>query len=929
VSGAEHARLAASEDPDAAWRLWGPYLAARQWGTVREDYSAGGDAWTSFPFEHARARAYRWGEDGIAGVCDRFGFLNLALALWNGRDPILKERYFGLTNNEGNHGEDVKEHWWVTDGTPTHSWMRVLYRYPQAEFPYSTLRELAATTGRDGREPKLADTGVLAENRFFDVVVSYAKAAPDDLCVEITATNHGPEPAPLHLLPQLWFRNTWSWGRDDRRPSLVASTVDGQRRVLAEHATLGRYVLHADGEPTLLVTDNETNEVELFGAAANPARHTKDGIDAHVVRGDPHACQVVDAPGAASLPGTKAAAWYRFDPVPPGESVTVRLRLTADASSPAEAANNTADASSPAEAANNTADAHPPARAAEGTARDGHGDPFGPAFASAMDDRRREADEFHAGIAPGVDAAGRHVLRRALAGLLWTKQHYRFRVRDWLDGDPAQPPAPGTRKVPGARNAHWQHLDVADVISMPDEWEYPWFAAWDLAFHTVPLTLVDPAFAKEQLLLLCREWLMHPNGQLPAYEWEFGDANPPVHAWAALQVYRAEIAGGGKGDRTFLARIFHKLLLNFSWWVNRKDADGNYLFEGGFLGMDNIGPVNRSEPLAGEWRLEQSDATSWMATYALHLLQIALELARFDPAYEDVATKFVEHFLGIAQTSTTFGSARRGIWDDEDGFCYDLVSRTLSDGTVESHPVRVRSMVGLIPLLASAVLPPWVFTELPHFTARLSYLLDRRPELDRFVTWRSTEDGGRRALLCLLDEPKLRRVLDRMLDSAEFLSDHGIRSLSAAHRDGLAVEIAGQQHRIGYEPGASRTPMFGGNSNWRGPVWFPTNVLLVEALRTIGAFHADDFTVQLPSRSGRWVSATEVADDLVRRLVGLFLPGEDGRRAADGARIEADGSPLWREHVTFCEYFDGDTGEGLGATHQTGWTALAACLIAR
>ncbi|GDY30847.1 MGH1-like glycoside hydrolase domain-containing protein [Gandjariella thermophila] len=889
MSGAEHARLAASEDPGAAWRLWGPYLSARQWGTVREDYSAGGDAWTSFPFDHARARAYRWGEDGIAGVCDRFGFLNLALALWNGRDPILKERYFGLANHEGNHGEDVKEHWWVLDGTPTHSWMRVLYRYPQAEFPYARLRELAAAAGRDGREPKLADTGVLDGDRFFDVVVSYAKAAPDDLCVEITATNHGSEPAPLHLLPQLWFRNTWSWGRDPRRPSLVASTVDGRSRVVTEHAALGRYVLHADGEPTLLVTDNETNEVELFGAAANPSRYTKDGIDAHVVRGRAHACQVV-APGAASLPGSKAAAWYRFDTVPPGESVTVRLRLSAS---------------------------------------DGHGDPFGPTFESTMDDRRREADEFHAGIAPHASPAERHVLRRALAGLLWTKQHYRLRVRDWLDGDPAQPPAPHTRRAPGARNAHWQHLDVADVISMPDEWEYPWFAAWDLAFHTVPLALVDPAFAKEQLLLLCREWLMHPNGQLPAYEWEFGDANPPVHAWAALQVYRTEIANGGKGDRKFLARIFHKLLLNFSWWVNRKDADGNYLFEGGFLGMDNIGPVNRSEPLAGEWRLEQSDATSWMATYSLHLLRIALELARHDDAYEDVATKFVEHFLGIAQTSTTFGSARRGIWDDEDGFCYDLVSRTLPDGTVESHPVRVRSMVGLIPLLAAAVLPPWVFTELPHFTARLQYLLDRRPELRRFVTWRSTGDGERRALLCLLDEPKLRRVLDRMLDEREFLSGHGVRSLSAAHRDGLAVEIAGQRHRIGYEPGASRTPMFGGNSNWRGPVWFPTNALLVEALRTIGTFHGEDFTVALPSGSGRAVDATEAADELARRLVRLFLPGEGGRRPADGRRIEATGSPLWREQVTFHEYFDGDTGEGLGAAHQTGWTALVACLIAR
>ncbi|SDC86416.1 MGH1-like glycoside hydrolase domain-containing protein [Actinokineospora iranica] len=884
----EHERLAESPSAESPWRLWGPYLAARQWGTVREDYSGNGDAWGYFSFDQARMRVYRWGEDGIAGICDRHGFLNFSLALWNGQDEILKERYFGLANSEGNHGEDVKEHWWITDGTPTHSWMRVLYRYPQRAFPYARLRELAAHAGRDHREPELSDTGVLDGDRFFDVRVSYAKAAPDDVCVEIEATNHGPEAAPLHLLPQLWFRNTWSWGRDARRPALIGSTVDGWARVVAEHSLLGRYTTHFDGAPTLLVTDNETDEAQLFGRAVNPSRYTKAGIGDHVVEGKTDVCQVVPA-GGASQPGTKAAAWYRFDSVAPGESVTVRVRLIAG---------------------------------------DGHGSAFGSTFASTMARRKDDADEFYADIAPDASPAEKKVARRAFAGLLWTKQHYRFRVREWLEGDPAHPPSPHERQGPHARNAHWKHMDVADVLSMPDEWEYPWFAAWDLAFHMVPFALVDPAFAKDQLLLLCREWLMHPDGQLPAYEWEFGDVNPPVHAWATLQVYRAEQEATGSGDRVFLARVFHKLLLNFSWWVNRKDPGGNYLFEGGFLGMDNIGPVNRSAPLEHGWRFEQSDATSWMATYALHLMQIALELARHDEAYEDVATKFVEHFLSIAQASTHFGSARRPIWDEEDGFCYDLVSRTLDGGHVEAQPVRVRSMVGLIPVLACAPLEPWVFAELPGFSGRLNYLLRRQPEFGQFLTWHTGADGERSALLSLLDDRKLRRVLTRMFDEAEFLSPHGIRSLSAAHRGGLEVEIAGAPHRIEYEPGESRTAMFGGNSNWRGPVWFPTNALLVQALCALDTFHHGAVTVELPTGSGNRVTAGEAARDLSRRLAGLFLPGPDGRRPADGKRIEGTDSPLWREHVTFSEYFDGDTGEGLGASHQTGWTALVAVLLA-
>lgn len=882
---AEHDRLAESAAMNSPWRFWGPYLAARQWGTVREDYSPYGDAWGYFTFEHARSRAYRWGEDGIAGICDRHGFLNFAVALWNGQDEILKERYFGLTNGEGNHGEDVKEHWWVLDGTPTHSWMRVLYRYPQAAFPYKELRARAAESRRDEREPELADTGVLTGNRFFDVQVTYAKAAPDDICVEITATNRGPEAKPLHLIPQLWFRNTWSWGRDARRPALIASTAQGWTRVVAEHSRIGRYTLQASGNPTMLVTDNESDEMGLFGRARNPSRYTKAGIDDHIVRGLEDVCQVVE-PGAASQPGTKAAAWYHFPSVAPGEEVSVKLRLIAG---------------------------------------NGHGRAFGRTFRNTVAQRRKEADDFYDGVIPNKDQHERAVVRKALAGLLWTKQIYRFRLRHWLEGDPANPPAPSERMRPGGRNVHWRHLDVADVLSMPDEWEYPWFAAWDLAFHMIPFAMVDPAFAKDQLLLMCREWMMHPDGQLPAYEWEFGDVNPPVHAWAALQVYFAEQHRTGVGDRVFLARVFHKLLLNFSWWVNRKDPEGNYLFEGGFLGMDNIGPVNRSDRLPEGWRFEQSDATSWMATYALHLMRMALELARHDEAYEDVATKFVEHFLSIAQVSARFGSASRGIWDEQDGFCYDLVSRTHGDGSVESAPVRVRSMVGLIPVLATAELEPWVFAELPHFAARLNYLLHHQPEFGQFITWR---DGGERsALLSLLDEDKLRRVLTRMLDEAEFLSPYGIRSMSAAHRDGLLVEVAGEQHWVRYEPGESHTPMFGGNSNWRGPIWFPTNALLVQVLHKIDEFHHGHFAVELPSGSGRVMPLGDAAGELARRLASLFLPNGDGRRPSDGKRIEASDSPLWTDHVTFSEFFDGDTGEGLGATHQTGWTALVAALI--
>ncbi len=867
---AEHARLAESPDAGSAWRLWGPYLAGRQWGTVREDYSADGDAWSYLPFEQAHQRAYRWGEDGLGGLCDRYGFLNVAVALWNGRDPVLKERLFGLTNGEGNHGEDGKEYWWALDGTPSHSWMQWLYRYPQAEFPYEQLRRENAARGRDEREYELADTGVLDANRFFDVTVTYAKAAPDDVAIVVEATNHGPDPAPLHLLPQVWFRNTWAWGRDDRRPSMQPGpSAPTWRSVDCHHDFLGHYVLTAEGTPEVLVCENETNDAALFGAT-NATPRTKDGIDARVVHGD--------ASAVSSEPGTKAAFWYRWDAVAPGETVRVRLRL-----------------------ATAVPDEHT----------------FGPGFAAVLADRAAEADAFYAAVLPArLSAEDAAIARRAFAGLLWTKQLYRYSVEQWLDGDPAQPAPPPGRN----RNTSWRHLALADVICMPDDWEYPWFAAWDLAFHCVALAHVDPAAAKEQLLLLCREWAMHPDGQLPAYEWAFGDVNPPVHAWAAWRVYVID----GRRDTDFLIRVFTKLLLNFGWWVNRKDADGSNLFEGGFLGMDNIGLFDRSAVLPDGARLEESDATSWVASFCLTMLTMSVELAASVPAWDETATKFLEHFLLIAHALRRFGPADESLWDDADGFFYDTLRHP--DGTAQR--LRVRSMVGLLPLLAVSHTPAEAAASLPDYTARLQWLQRRRPDLlDGLVACADTRTDAQ--LLSLVEPERLRRVLARMLDESEFLSPYGIRSLSAAYRTPYTTSVAGQELSIDYEPGESRTGLFGGNSNWRGPVWFPPNVLLADALRTYAEYLGDTFTVEAPTGSGTTRTLTQVADLIDSRLIDLFRRGATGRRPSDGARIEASDDPLWREHVTFSEYFDGDTGEGLGATHQTGWTALVAHLLCR
>ncbi len=882
----EHARLAESPDSTSPWRLWGPYLSGRQWGTVREDYSADGDAWTYLPFEHAHRRAYRWGEDGLGGFCDRYGFLNISVAMWNGHDPLLKERLFGLTNGEGNHGEDIKEYWWAMDGTPSHSWATWRYRYPQAEFPYEQLRRENAARGRGDREYELADTGVLAENRFFDVTVSYAKAAPDDILMTVEATNHGPDPAPLHLLPQVWFRNTWVWGRDDRTPQL--HRVDpperlgaDQRAVECDHVYLGRYTVTAEGTPDVLVCENETNAAALFGVASNPTTYTKDGIDSRVVHGDQTA---VNPDGV----GTKAAFWYRFDSVAPGQTVRVRLRLVS------------------------------------GSTQE-HA--FGAGFDATCADRAREADDFYRAVLPErLTAEDAAIARRAFAGLLWSKQLYRYSVAEWLEGDPAEPAPPPSRAQPGGRNVSWQHLALADVICMPDDWEYPWFAAWDLAFHCIALAHVDPSFAKEQLLLMCREWAMHPDGQLPAYEWAFGDVNPPVHAWAAWRVYLVDAAVSGTHDTDFLIRVFTKLLLNFGWWVNRKDAGGSNLFEGGFLGMDNIGMFDRSATLPDGALLEESDATSWVAVFCLNLLTIAMELARSVPAWDEAATKFLEHFLAIAHAMRRFGSQDISLWDDDDGFFYDVLLHP--DGHAEQ--VRVRSMVGLLPVLAVAHARSGEPDELADFTARLRWLQRRRPELlDGLMSHGSVADEPGDHMLALLDPDRLRRVLSRMFDEEEFLSPYGIRSLSAAYRQPYTMQIEGQELSIDYEPGESRTGLFGGNSNWRGPVWFPVNVLLADALRTYHGFLGDEFTIEVPTRSGQSMTLAAAADLIDSRLCDLFRVGADGTRPCDGARIEASDDPVWRDQVTFSEYFDGDTGEGLGATHQTGWTALVAHLLCR
>ncbi|MEV7625014.1 glucosidase [Actinoplanes sp. NPDC089786] len=861
--GVERVRLAQADSGEQAWRAWGPYLAERAWGTVREDYSEHGTAWDYFSHDHARSRAYRWNDDGMGGFCDERQTFCFALSLWNGVDPILKERMFGLGGDGGNHGEDAKEYWWYLDSTPTHSWMTWRYHYPQAPFPYDELVSVNGRRSREEPEYELLDTGVFDDDRFWAVTVDYAKASPTDMCIAITVSNRGPDEATLHLLPTLWFRNTWSWGQPNRpKPQIQGS--DG--RLDAQHRSLGHLTLRGGAEARALVCDNETNSQRLWGTPG-ATRYPKDGINDHVV----HALPTVNPAGL----GTKGALHYRVT-LGGGETRTIRLRLV-------------------------QSDVPEPEVDLD--------------FAAVLDERKREADQFFEELVPAAASSEEAaVARQAVAGLMWGKQFYHFDVKQWLTGDPGSAPPPPGRRF--GRNNAWWHMNSFDVISMPDPWEYPWYAAWDLAFHCVTIARVDPGFAKSQLLLLLREWYMHPNGQIPAYEWAFGDVNPPVHAWAALQVF--EIDGGR--DYDFLARVVHKLLLNFTWWVNRKDVGGNNVFEGGFLGLDNVGPFDRSAALPVAGVLEQSDGTGWMAMYALNLLQMSIRLALHDRTYEDMATKFFEHFAHIAEAAY-----RQGLWDDEDCFFYDVLR--LPDG--HRLPLKARSIVGLLPLAATTTLSAATLNRLPELQARVRWLQANQPDVaDVISARRLSRTGGQQRLLSMVGQDQLLRILGRMLDPEEFLSPYGLRSLSKSHQEKpFHVSLGGSEFAVGYEPAESTSGLFGGNSNWRGPVWMPINFLLVEALREFASFYGDDLKVEYPTGSATKVSLTEVADDISRRLVSMFVPDSWGRRPIYGASDLFQNHPDWKDLIVFPEYFHGDNGAGLGGWHQTGWTALVVDLI--
>jgi hypothetical protein len=906
----EDRRLDESRARTKHWKRWGSYLSERQWGTVREDYSAGGTAWEYFPHDHARSRTYRWGEDGIGGICDRHQFICFGLALWNGRDPILKERLFGLNGHEGNHGEDVKEYYFYLDATPTHSYMKMLYKYPQAEFPYD---QLVAENGRRSRkesEYELIDTGVFAENRYFDVFVEYAKADVEDILIKITAINRGPDEAPLHVLPSLWFRNTWSWGRDERRPSIrPTNAVPGATCLEIQHWQYGKRWLVAEGNPQLLFTENDTNRQRLFGESNQG--YVKDAFHEYLVGGNKAAVN-------PKLTGTKMAALHSVN-IRPGESVTLKLRLTDRDPSVAANLNTTA---SPAPTASASATSGSSTTASTTDAPPALSD-FGAGFDATFAARIKDADDFYATrITDDLSEDGKLIMRQAFAGMLWCKQFYHYDVRHWLDGDPADPPPPKERLH--GRNKDWTHLYNDDIISMPDKWEYPWYAAWDLAFHCVPIALIDPDFAKEQLILLLREWYMHPNGQLPAYEWAFGDVNPPVHAWAAWRVYKIERRVRGVADRGFLEKVFHKLLLNFTWWVNRKDPDGMNIFQGGFLGLDNIGVFDRSQPLPTGGHLEQSDGTSWMGMYCLNMLAIALELAKEDRAYEDVASKFFEHFINIAHAMNDMGADNRSLWDGVDGFYYDVLQ--LPNG--EEHFVKIRSMVGLIPLFAVETLEPEIVDRLPGFKRRMQWFMDNHTDVPEHIETTERSARGVRRLLSLANRDQLRRVLGRMLDESEFLSDYGIRALSRYHLNNpYEVDVNGQINRVQYEPAESTTGLFGGNSNWRGPIWFPVNYLLIESLQKFHHYFGEDFKVQCPSGSENECNLWQVAAEISRRLIRIFERGADGRRAVAGGIEFFQTDPHWKDLITFYEYFNGDNGAGIGANHQTGWTGLVAKLI--
>jgi hypothetical protein len=872
----EQLRLDEAREKGVAWRQWGPYLSERQWGTVREDYSQDGNAWDYFNHDQARSRAYHWGEDGLGGISDDQQRLCLALALWNGRDPILKERLFGLTNSEGNHGEDVKEYYYYLDSTPTHSYMKYLYKYPQRAYPYLDLISTSRARGRTEPEYELVNTGIFDDNRYFDVFVEYAKSSPTDLLVEITICNRGPEDSTIHVLPTLWFRNFWSWWPEETRPSLRdASRGSAGAVIAANDAVLGTYFLYCDGLPRLLFTDNETNNERLFGTA-NPTPHVKDGINNFVVDGRRDAVNPDNT-------GTKAAAHYELR-VAAGATVVVRLRL--------------------------------------GNVAPAVAGPFGAGFAQVFDARRREADEFYRSITPpdiSEDAA--NVMRQALAGMLWSKQFFFYDVDKWLEEHRADPLSGETGQV---RNRDWFHLVSGHVISMPDKWEYPWFAAWDLAFHTLALSTVDVDFAKDQLDLLLIGLYQHPTGQIPAYEWNFSDVNPPVHAWATIFLYRTEQALRGRTDLQFLRRVFGKLTWNFGWWANRKDRDGRNLYEGGFLGLDNIGVFDRSAPLPTGGYLEQADGTAWMALYAQNMLEIAVELAANDPAYDDLAANFATHFVLIARAMNEVGPD--GMWDEEDGFYYDVLRRP--DGGAER--LKVRSMVGLLPLCAATVVEKWQRERVKKLTDHMFARLKRMPQLAASIhaTGPGHYGAAERGMMALVNEERLRRILTRMLDENEFLGPHGIRAVSRYHADHPYVfSVHGQEYRVNYLPAESDTGMFGGNSNWRGPVWMPVNALLIRALLQYYLYYGDNFRIECPTGSGKLMNLFEVAHEIANRLIGIFLRDAAGRRPVFGGAEKFQNDPYWRDHLLFYEYFHGDNGAGIGASHQTGWTGVVAPLI--
>lgn len=867
----EKIRISESNSGKQNWKKFGPYVTDRQWGTVREDYSPYGTAWEFVSHDAARSKTYRWGEEGIAGISDEQQLLCFAVSLWNKKDPILKERYFGLTGNEGNHGEDVKEYYYYLDNTPTHSYMKMLYKYPQHEFPYAWLVEENKKRSKHDPEFELIDTGILNDDNYFDVFVEYAKNSPDDLLIKITVHNRGKEDASLNVLPTVWFRNTWSWGYDDYKPAMSSSD---KGRISINHKTLGNYFLYADKNPEFLFCNNETNNQRLYNVQ-NENGFFKDGINDYIVHGNTNAVN-------PEMSGTRASANYDIE-VKAGKSTTIHLRLTSSAFE----------------------------------------NPF-EHFNKLFNARIEEADDFYAELQDGMETEDEKLVQRqAFAGMLWSKQFFYFDVEQWLKGDPAQP-APPKERLNG-RNREWMHLNNADIISMPDKWEYPWYAAWDLAFHCIPFAVIDAEFAKYQLTLLTREWYMHPNGQLPAYEWAFGDVNPPVHAWATWRVYKIDQKNnGGKGDTRFLESIFHKLLLNFTWWVNRKDANGNNIFQGGFLGLDNIGVFDRSAQLPSGGYIEQSDGTSWMAMFSLNMMRISLELAKTNPVYQDLATKFFEHFLYIAGAMANMGMKGEGLWDEEDQFFYDVL-KLPNDGSVK---LKVRSMVGLIPLFAVEVLDDEILSEQKEFAGRLKWFLDNRPDLASLVSRWQDKGMGEKHLLSLLRGHRMKRILKRMLDETEFLSDYGIRAISKFHEQHpYELNLNGSNSSVRYTPGESDSGLFGGNSNWRGPIWMPVNYLLIESLQKFHHYYGNDFKVEYPTNSGNFLSLNEVANELSRRIANTFLRNESGERPVFGDNEKFQNDPNFNNYVLFYEYFHGDSGRGVGASHQTGWTGLIAKLL--